>query len=680
MKIDPNDFRITAYALGELDESQRRAFEEELAADPEAQAMVEETRETARILAEELREAAAPELQQHQRAAVEARIGEISAKQNVVHFRIPLFGKRSRLAIAANLAALILVVSGIAILLIWPLMTADEPEPKAADGKLQSPGAVPTLTAPPAAGKSAEEGSALKARLYEAEAEKRKREEPIRAPGDLSSLAYIAEGDASTDLTEWQFTGEPLDTEAYDRVEENPFLAVAQHPLSTFSVDVDTASYSNVRRFLNEGGLPPKDAVRIEEMVNYFNYDYPEPKGKEPFAVAVDVASAPWARSHRLARIGLKGREMPLAHRPVSNLVFLVDVSGSMDDPYKLPLLKRAMGLLIDSLGEKDHVAIVGYAGGAGLVLPSTSCADREKIRCALEQLQAGGCTCGSAGIQLAYKIASQNLVRGGTNRVILATDGDFNVGITNQGELTRLIESEAKRGIFLSVLGFGMGNYKDSTLEKLADRGNGNYAYIDTLSEARKVLIEQLSGTLVTIAKDVKIQVEFNPREVAFYRLIGYENRMLRAEDFNDDRKDAGEIGAGHTVTALYELVPPGVDFKAPRVDPLRYQKPKDLAGAAGGGELLTVKLRYKEPEGSASKLLEYQVRDQGMRFEQAGDDFRFAAAVAGFGMVLRDSEHKGTATLDRVLSWASDSAGDDPEGYRAGFIDLVRTAKALT
>jgi len=469
-------------------------------------------------------------------------------------------------------------------------------------------------------------------------------------------------------------------TEAYDRIVENPFRDAVQNPLSTFSIDVDTASYANVRRFLNQGTLPPPDAVRIEEMVNYFSYDYAPPDGDTPFSAHVEVAGCPWAPEHRLARVGLKGWEMAADERPASNLVFLLDVSGSMRPQNKLPLVKKAMRFLVKQLGPNDRVAIAVYANASGLVLPSTSCDDQRAVLQAIKRLESGGSTNGGEGIQLAYDVATQHFIDGGVNRVILATDGDFNVGVTNQGELVRLIEDKAKSGVFLTVLGFGMGNVKDSTLEKLADKGNGNYAYIDTFLEAKKVFGQQLGATLVTIAKDVKIQIEFNPAQVGAYRLIGYENRILAAEDFNDDTKDAGEIGAGHTVTALYELVPAGQEVDLPSVDPLRYQRQTRLTRAAGTDELFTLKLRYKDPDADVSQLLSFTIEDDGAPFAQASEDLKFAASVAGFGMILRQSEHKGTATLDGVLEIADEGLGDDRHGYRREFLDLVRKAKALS
>ena len=463
-----------------------------------------------------------------------------------------------------------------------------------------------------------------------------------------------------------------MNTESYARLDDNPFLEARQNPLSTFSIDVDTASYANVRRLLASGTRPPKDAVRIEELVNYFPFRYPGPTGDAPFAVHAEVLACPWSPTHRLLKLGLKGRELETHTRPAANLVFLLDVSGSMGDPRKLPLLKKALQLLVAQLREDDRVAIVVYAGASGLVLPSTPGSERSRILASLEELTAGGSTNGAAGIQLAYRTAEENFRKDGINRVILATDGDFNVGTSSEGELTRLIEEKAKSGVALTVLGFGMGNYKDSMLEKLADRGNGNYAYVDTLQEAKKVLVEQASGTLVTIAKDVKLQLEFNPARVQAYRLIGYENRLLRSEDFNDDLKDAGELGAGHTVTALYEVVPVGERVDLPLVDPLKYQRPSTPAG--GGDELLTVKLRYKHPVGESSRLLSFVVPDA---LTPASPDARFAAAVAEFGMLLRDSPHKGRASWDEVLELAGASAGDDP--YRREFLALVKQAQAL-
>jgi Ca-activated chloride channel family protein len=472
-----------------------------------------------------------------------------------------------------------------------------------------------------------------------------------------------------------------FNTEEYSHIREGGFRPVASAPLSTFSIDVDKASYANVRRFLNQGSLPPEDAVRLEEMINYFSYDLPEPRGADPFSITTEVGAAPWAPRHRLVRIGIQGKRLRGERMPPSNLVFLIDVSGSMNEPSKLPLVKRSLRMLVDQLDETDHVSIVVYAGNAGLVLPCTPGTERTRILNAIDRLEAGGSTAGGAGIQLAYRIARENFVAEGNNRVILATDGDFNVGASSEGELVRLIEQERRSGVFLTVLGFGTGNYADARMESLADKGNGNYFYIDNLMEGRKVFVEELQGTLFTIAKDVKIQVEFNPAEVASYRLVGYENRALRDEDFNNDSIDAGELGAGHTVTALYEIIPVGEEgaSNVPGVDPLRYQRPAPRPEGPRG-ELLTVKLRYQRPEGSASRLLEAQVRDVERRDPRLSDDFGFAAAVAEFGMLLRNSEFKGSSSGASVLEMARAHRGEDLDGYRSEFIQLVRTWQSLS
>lgn len=473
---------------------------------------------------------------------------------------------------------------------------------------------------------------------------------------------------------------ESFNTERYDRINDNAFLAVAHHPLSTFSIDVDTASYSNVRRFLNAGRLPPPDAVRIEELVNYFPYDYEPPSDDEPFAVHTELTDCPWAAGHQLLRIGIKGHVIDEDERPASNLVFLIDVSGSMNSPDKLPLLQRALSLLAQQMRPSDRIAIVVYSGSSGLVLSSTPGDQQGKIMDAIARLRAGGSTNGGAGIRLAYQIATENFVEGGSNRVILATDGDFNVGVTSNGGLTRLIERQRESGISLSVLGFGTGNYNDAGMERLADRGNGNYAYIDSDEEARKVLVEQISGTLITIAKDVKIQIEFNPLQVAEYRLIGYENRLLRAEEFNDDRADAGEIGAGHTVTALYEIVPAGAGGEAGPVDPLKYQNATLTADSISSDDLCTIKLRYKKPDWVTSRLREVELDNDPQLFAESSVDHRFVAAVAAFGMLLRDSPHSGSADWPEVAGMARDAAGHDREGYRSEFVRLAYQAAQLS
>lgn len=485
----------------------------------------------------------------------------------------------------------------------------------------------------------------------------------------------------------------PAGTAHYEHREENAFLSVKENPLSTFSADVDTASYANVRRFIEQGSLPPPDAVRVEEMLNYFPYSDAPPAADDPrpFAIHLEAAACPWAPEHRLVRIGIKGREMAINQRPASNLVFLVDVSGSMTPPERLPLIKESLRLLTDRLGDRDRVGIVVYAGESGVALPSTTGEHKDVILAALAGLHAGGSTNGAAGITLAYQIAQEHFIKGGVNRVILATDGDFNVGVTNRAELVSKIEREARGGVFLSVLGVGTGNLQDGAMQMLADRGNGNYAYLDSIAEGRKVLVEQMSGTLVTIAKDVKIQVEFNPAAAAAYRLIGYEKRALRPEDFNNDKIDAGEIGAGHSVTALYEVAPVGqpVPGRTPGVDALKYgpaaRSAETAPAAAGGapGELLTVKLRHKAPDGDRSERSdEAPLVDRGAPGEYAGAsaDFKFSAAVASFGMLLNGSPYKGSATFEAAAELAREGKGADAGGYRAGFIELVHHAEALS
>ncbi|QEG41347.1 VWA domain-containing protein [Roseimaritima ulvae] len=491
--------------------------------------------------------------------------------------------------------------------------------------------------------------------------------------------------------------GPGMGGDQYAPITDNPFQRATEHPLSTFSIDVDTASYSKVRSYLQQNSLPRPDAVRIEELINYFDYQYSGPGNPPsedaeqadeetpgevaPFKADVEIAGCPWTPEHRLVRVGIKGREIENENRPASNLVFLLDVSGSMNNPNKLPLVKRGMQMLLDQLGENDRVAIVVYASASGLVLDSTPANQHAKIFNALERLSAGGSTNGGDGIRLAYSVARDNFIEGGVNRVLLCTDGDFNVGTTGTDELVRLVEQESKGGIFVSVLGFGMGNHNDSMLEQISNKGNGNYAFIDTAAEAHKVFVKQTNSTLVTIAKDVKIQVEFNPQEVAAYRLIGYENRILAKEDFNDDTVDAGEIGAGHTVTALYEVVPTGEQPEpiAPAVDELRYQKGPRMTKQAGSGEMLTLKLRYKLPDDDTSSLLKFPVRDADHSFGEASEDFQFASAVAGFGMQLRNSPYKGQWTLAAVTETAESAVGEDAHGLRTEFVELVKKAATL-
>ena len=479
------------------------------------------------------------------------------------------------------------------------------------------------------------------------------------------------------------FTDKEISREGYDKITENPFLQVTENPLSTFSIDVDAASYSNIRRILKSGQLPPEGAVRIEEMINYFSYEYAQPLGKDPFAVHTEFAVCPWNAKHQLVLIGLQGKKMDAAQLPPSNLTFLIDVSGSMMTPDRLPLVQASLKLLVDQLRPQDKVSIVVYAGNAGLVLPPTEGDRKITIKEAIDRLEAGGSTAGGAGIQLAYKVAKQNFNKQGNNRVILCTDGDFNVGLSSDDALERMIEEERKSGVYLTVLGYGTGNYQDAKMQKLADKGNGNHAYIDGISEAKKVLINEFGGTLFTIAKDVKLQIEFNPAKVKGYRLIGYENRMLAKEDFNNDKKDAGELGSGHTVTALYELIPPGAEVPGmTSVDSLRYQataKAVTTTHAQHADELMTVKLRYKQPDSEESSLLSYPIKGAAISIEHASENFRFAASVAAFGMLLRNSEYKGDATYYFARSLAKEAVGRDAEGYRKEFIELVDAAAAI-
>ena len=470
-----------------------------------------------------------------------------------------------------------------------------------------------------------------------------------------------------------------LDRERYARIVDNAFLSVAAQPLSTFSVDVDRASYANVRRFVQNGQLPPKDAVRTEELINYFPYAYDDPRDEHPIAVRTDVGAAPWTPSHRVVRIGLQARRVAAEQVPPSNLVFLLDVSGSMHEPNKLPLLKESINLLVNHLREQDRVAIVVYAGAAGDVLPSTPGTEPSRIRAALDRLQAGGSTAGGAGIRLAYDVAKQNFIKGGNNRVILATDGDFNVGESDDGALTRLIEQRREEGTYLTVLGFGYDNLNDQMMEQLADKGNGNYAYIDDITEAKKMFGTELTSTIYTVAKDVKLQVEFNPAAVQAYRLIGYEDRKLANEDFANDKKDAGDMGAGHSVTALYEVIPvgakPDVDVEGAATK-FRYQRVADAPRNTRRDELMYVNIRYKLPNERKSHLLQRPVRDA---VTSSDADFSFALAVAGYGMLLRDSQYRGSMTYDSVMSLARDGLSNDDDGYRAGFVSLVTRTQLL-
>ncbi len=734
MTMDPNDPRLTAYALDELDAEERAEVEALLADDAAARAAVEEICAVAGMLTDALASEPSATLTEAQRAQVDQRLEAAAATPAAVSTRRGRAWRGARLPLA--LAACVGVV-----LVVGALVTPSKKQAKTSaafrtvDDNLGGP--APSIKAQ--ANLSEAERQGLQSLGYVGDARGVNRatlKGSINLDASMMPQAgdYAAAGTnvvgmgASEGLALWganlKSTGYQMyyvnadrvagledsydlddsseippgarvegqfDRETCARIVENPYLPAQVRPLSTFSIDVDTASYANVRRFLNGGQLPPPDAVRIEEMVNYFAYDYPEPGRDRPFSVSVDIADCPWRREHLLARIGLKGYEIPRDERPDCNLVFLIDVSGSMRPANKLPLVQRSLRLLVEELDAYDRVALVVYAGASGLVLDSTAVDEPAVILDAIDRLQAGGSTNGGAGIQLAYQVAADNFIDEGVNRVILATDGDFNVGITDRGALIELIEEQAATGVFLSVLGYGMGNYQDATLEQLADKGNGNYAYIDTLDEARKVLVDEMGGTLITIAKDVKIQVEFNPAEVAGYRLIGYENRVLAARDFNDDAKDAGEIGAGHTVTALYEIIPAGADgidlgtsgaaeadenIHTTSVDPLKYQTP---AGAlVASDEIMTVKLRYKPYDGDSSVLVEVPVVDEGYTLNDMSDDYHHAAAVAAFGMLLRGSVYAGDADFADVEGWAraGNSAG---VSQRSAFLELVEKAAEL-
>lgn len=726
MSVNLNDPKLTAYALGELDGPELREMEELVNKSEEARKYVQEVRQTAEMLQSELKSEPQPSLDDAQRAKVIGRADRSSwslwwkpaigfAVAAVATFVVVLPRVQQKVSDELEGLTAPIGMSAPAANTGAPVNNQTAAQDSTKDPAQTQGGTPAARTAPvkalndqtPAADAAAYSGGGeLSESMAEAE---------IAAPKAQSLAAYGARKESAgkgssgfagvgrgriggmeakkrmAPSAPGLYRPEPADesdtnfnTDSFSHIQEADFLRVSDQPLSTFSIDVDTASYSILRRFINAGTLPPPDAVRIEELVNYFPYDYAAPTDGKPFSVRVDQAIAPWNKSHSIVRIGLKGKDIDLRKKPKSNLVFLIDVSGSMNEEDKLPLLKTSLRQLIDKLDDNDRVAMVVYAGSSGLVLPSTS--NKTEILAALEKLESGGSTNGGQGIELAYKTAAANFIEGGTNRVILATDGDFNVGTTSEGDLVRMIEEKAKSKIFLSVLGFGSGNLKDSTMEKLANKGNGNYAYIDTAQEAKKALVENLGGTLITIAKDVKIQVEFNPKFVAGYRLIGYENRTLAKEDFNNDAKDAGEIGAGHTVTALYEIIPAGGDLPTPQVDALKYQQPKKLEKATpeaqvnDSKELLTVKLRYKEPTGDKSALLEVPVAAQS-ELKLAKDDLAFASSVAMFGMLLRDSKYKAEATFDKVQALAKEGTSgkyrNDP--YRKEFMELVKKAKDL-
>jgi len=701
MSYEMNDPGLTAYVLGELEDTERADLETAVENDPNLRNAIEEIREMTELM----------------RAGLAAEPTSQLSEEQHRHIEQTAKPRRMNPAIWTSIAALLLMAMGFAMknqVFESVKLTAEEPSSSRGDSR-SKPKARAILVPPPErpvshvltvteseavfAGDATEpylenvsdDNSHIKSSaspVTEADPSDRiaeGKEKFVRAVGlarfynkkkpmpDLDPSAVVE--DQSHVLAD-----QPSNTEDYDLVVEAGFTAVTDDPLATFSIDVDTASYANTRRYINQGSLPPIDAVRIEELINYFDYADPEPVDGRPFAVNVELADAPWASDHRLMRVGIKAHSFDDENRPACNLVFLVDVSGSMKSPNKLPLLVKSLGLLAENLGAKDRVTILVYAGASGIVLPATRGDNVHAINGALRELLASGSTNGAAGIRQAYAEAKRSFIKGGVNRVVLATDGDFNVGIADRGSLLRLIEEEAKSDVYLTVLGFGMGNLKDGTLEQLAARGNGNYAYIDSLEEAQKVLVEEAGGTLVSVAKDVKIQVEFNPQEVASYRLIGYENRKLAHKDFNDDSKDAGDVGAGHSLTVLYELVPPRVDVASKTgVDRLKYQHAVEPNDRSGDGELLTIKLRYKEVDEAVSKLIEIPVRDIGNSLADASDDLRFAAAVAAFGMRLRKSEYIADYPLEGILELAQESTGFDPNGYRSGFLDLVEKARKL-
>ena len=671
-----DNWRLTAYALGELDGEDQAAVQAYLDENPDQSAVVDEIAKTARRIESGLSSEEVPmglELSPEQRLVIEGQ-----ASRSKAPAARPILGMRSLVATAAA----VFLVAG-----VWyaqKTTTAYQQRSFA-----YNVGSGPSMNPIPASRRVAQTRQ-TDAYLKSSSAAGGT---PALGRDSLTAIGYWGD-DARADavptpsqrlaLRQLGYAGLSEDhpgapsrnRESYAEVREIPFRSPLESPLSTFAIDVDTASYANARRFIEGGNLPPKDAIRVEELINYFPYDYPKPLGETPFAVDIEVAGAPWNAAHRIVRIGLAGRPLSIAERKQSNLVFLIDVSGSMKSANKLPLLVRSMSLLVENLDARDTVAIVVYAGASGVALEPTSAQYPEAIYQALEQLSAGGSTNGGAGIELAYSLAAQHFRKGGINRVILATDGDFNVGASRELDLESLISAKAKTGVFLTVLGFGSGNLQDSKMETLANKGNGNYAYIDSIQEARKVLVEQMGGTLDTIAKDVKIQVEFNPSHVSSYRLIGYENRLMAAQDFRNDAKDAGEIGAGHTVTALYEVIPIGVHSQ----QDLRYRQAHPAPAGNPSEEMLTVSLRYKHPEESAAaEELTYPIIDHGKNFFEASEDTRFASAVAGFGLLLRGTDMRAPATFEDVYSWANEARGQDPKGYREAFLQLVKRAGAI-
>jgi Ca-activated chloride channel homolog len=681
-----DDPRLLAFALGELQGTEQQEVTAAVAADPKLQALVEEYHSLAGKLEQELAAEPSPKLNTEQKESIEKQIAVVGT--------LP---RKRRIFRWASIAASLAICAAAA--LTWrgyqdrtsTNMLTKSPTPSSPSlnnmrnhyeqdtvspitvNKVDTKQTVPTVPQVVACDISLGGTGSTGSMGVGA------------SGGKVSGFGYRSGGGHKRCIARfggsaYAVPATPLQVGSHSRLHDNQFYATATRPFSTFSIDVDTASYSMIRQQLGRGYMPHVDSVRIEEMLNYFSYNYPQPKKDVPFSTNVEVAACPWNMKHRLVRIGLKGREIKAEKRPLSNLVFLLDVSASMRSPNKLGYVKSAMTKLVDQLGENDRVAIVVYAGAAGQVLPSTTADKKIVIRDALTKLAAGGSTAGSAGIKLAYNVARKNLIKGGVNRVILCTDGDFNVGVSNTNDLERLIEEQAKNGVFLSILGFGMGNYRDNRMEALSNKGNGNYAYIDTMAEAEKVLVKQINGTLVTIAKDVKIQVNFNKHRVNAYRLIGYVNRKLAKKDFNDDKKDAGEIGAGHTVTALYEVVPVGIEIPAgTETDDDKYSEIPSSDSTEFVNELLTVRLRYKLPDQDKSKLLETPVVDKGKTWSQASGDYKFAAAVASFGMLLRNSKFKGTSNYQAILELGAEGAQKDPHGYRKEFLQLVKKAQTI-
>ena len=697
---DETHVRATSWALGQLTAEEATAFEAEMATNPGLAAYAEEMRQFSHLLATEFP------------TDESGQLPEASRDRVIVALSATGSGKpRSFLSRHWQTGAL-LATAACAVLSLNPHWFESESEPApilatppggnrvllstAADGSLLPPPSSPE----PGPGQIVTRKSQSGANTLHYDSYRFSKRPELRLAGMAGPKSDESFGNWRSSDYAWHQSNTAVNnhsrdstnregwSESYKNIPLNTFHEVTQSPLSTFSIDVDTASYANVRRFLNQGQRPPAEAVRLEELVNYFPYEEAPPQDGKPFAVRVDLTSAPWNPAHRLARISLKGKEIATAQRPASNLVFLVDVSGSMAEPNKLPLVQQSLRLLAERLTENDRVSLVTYAGSTAVVLPSTNGQEKSRILAAIDALSSGGSTNGAGGLTLAYQQAAEHFIKDGVNRVILATDGDFNVGISSHEALLALIQEKAKTGVFLSVLGYGRGNLKDDTMELLADKGNGNYGYIDSLSEARKTLVEQMSGTLVTIAKDVKIQIEFNPAAVKSYRLLGYENRMLAKEDFNDDKKDAGEIGAGHNVTALYEIIPAGAPdaTPVPVVDGLKYQQipavtvPKpEPTPAALNGELMNVKLRWKQPQGDTSELLEVPVKDSPAPLDQAGQETRWSAAVAGFAQLLR-GEAPPTLTWDMVRQLARSSKGPDALGYRGEFLQLIDKAESLS